>query len=99
MKKTQQKLELKVRDLETKMMGQQKEKSRKSIHETVNKTANVVEQQPIRQRKTFSRTCRELSETDRMLRSGMYWIDPDGYGSSDPIYVHCDMETGKHVIV
>ncbi len=45
------------------------------------------------------RTCHETRASDPSLTSGMYWIDPDGQGVGDePIYVYCDMVTGKHVI-
>ena len=42
------------------------------------------------------RTCREARSGDPTLNSGMYWIDPDGQGVGDgPIYVYCDMNSGK----
>ena len=42
------------------------------------------------------RTCRELRAANPSLASGMQWIDPDGQGiGDDPIYVFCDMSTGK----
>jgi hypothetical protein len=42
------------------------------------------------------RTCRELRASNPSLASGMQWIDPDGQGiGDDPIYVYCDMSTGK----
>ena len=42
------------------------------------------------------RTCRELRAVNPSLASGMQWIDPDGQGiGDDPIYVYCDMSTGK----
>jgi hypothetical protein len=42
------------------------------------------------------RTCRELRATNPSLASGMQWIDPDGQGiGDDPIFVYCDMSTGK----
>jgi hypothetical protein len=42
------------------------------------------------------RTCRELRAANPSLASGMQWIDPDGQGNGDdPIYVFCDMSTGK----
>jgi hypothetical protein len=42
------------------------------------------------------RTCKELHATDPSLPSGMHWIDPDGQGlGDDPIYVYCDMTSGK----
>jgi hypothetical protein len=44
------------------------------------------------------RTCRELRAVDPSLSSGMHWIDPDGQGvGDDPIYVYCDMTSGKIV--
>ena len=44
----------------------------------------------------FPRTCRELRATNPSLASGMQLIDPDGQGiGDDPIYVFCDMSTGK----
>ncbi len=44
------------------------------------------------------RTCRELRAADPSLSSGMHWIDPDGQGvGDDPIYVYCDMTSGKIV--
>ncbi|XP_046648260.1 uncharacterized protein LOC124338218 isoform X1 [Daphnia pulicaria] len=42
------------------------------------------------------RTCSEARTVDPSLATGMYWIDPDGEGvGDDPIYVSCDMATGK----
>lgn len=42
------------------------------------------------------RTCREARAAAPSLSSGMYWIDPDGQGVGDgPIYVYCDMTSGK----
>jgi hypothetical protein len=42
------------------------------------------------------RTCRELRAANPSLASGMQWIDPDGQGiGDDPIFVYCDMSTGK----
>ena len=42
------------------------------------------------------RTCQELRVANPSLVSGMQWIDPDGQGiGDDPIYVYCDMSTGK----
>jgi len=42
------------------------------------------------------RTCRELRASNPSIASGMQWIDPDGQGiGDDPIYVYCDMSTGK----
>ena len=44
----------------------------------------------------ISRTCRELRAANPSIASGMQWIDPDGQGiGDDPIYVYCDMSTGK----
>ena len=42
------------------------------------------------------RTCREFRAANPSIASGMQWIDPDGQGiGDDPIYVFCDMSTGK----
>jgi hypothetical protein len=42
------------------------------------------------------RTCRELRAANPSLASGMQFIDPDGQGiGDDPIFVYCDMSTGK----
>jgi hypothetical protein len=47
-------------------------------------------------RSGIPRTCRELRASNPSLASGMQWIDPDGQGiGDDPIYVYCDMSTGK----
>jgi hypothetical protein len=44
----------------------------------------------------ISRTCRELRAANPSIASGMQWIDPDGQGiGDDPIYVSCDMSSGK----
>jgi hypothetical protein len=49
-------------------------------------------------RSGIPRTCRELRAADPSLSSGMHWIDPDGQGVGDnPIYVYCDMTSGKIV--
>jgi hypothetical protein len=46
------------------------------------------------------RTCRELKAMNPSLASGMQWIDPDGQGiGDDPIYVYCDMSTGRKLIL
>ncbi|EFX62125.1 hypothetical protein DAPPUDRAFT_120497 [Daphnia pulex] len=50
---------------------------------------------PLTERSSIPRTCREARLMDPSLNSGMHWIDPDGQGvGDDPIYVHCDMTTG-----
>ncbi len=42
-----------------------------------------------------ARTCQELKLADQSLESGMFWIDPDGYGAGDaPIHVFCNMTSG-----
>jgi hypothetical protein len=44
------------------------------------------------------RTCRELRAANPSFSSGMQWIDPDGQGiGDDPIYVYCDMSSGKFI--
>jgi hypothetical protein len=47
-------------------------------------------------RSAMPRTCREAHLADPTLTSGMHWIDPDGQAvGDDPIYVYCDMNSGK----
>ena len=53
------------------------------------------EDNSIRQMNVIHRTCHEAHAADSSLKSGMYWIDPDGHGiGDDPIHVHCNMTTG-----
>ena len=48
----------------------------------------------------FPRTCRELRAANPSLSSGMHLIDPDGQGiGDDPIFVYCDMSTGKYFVI
>lgn len=45
------------------------------------------------------RTCQEIYKSDASLSSGYYLIDPDGQGTGDPpIYVYCDLTSGKNLI-
>ena len=45
------------------------------------------------------RSCAEARLADPSLPSGNYYVDPDGTNSGDdPIYVYCNMATGKHNI-
>lgn len=42
-----------------------------------------------------ARSCEQLNLSDQSLKSGMYWIDPDGHGTGDaPILVFCNMTSG-----
>ncbi|XP_046457504.1 contactin-associated protein-like 2 [Daphnia pulex] len=46
------------------------------------------------------RTCSEARAADPSLTMGMHWIDPDGQGvGDDPIFVYCDMATGKTAVL
>ncbi len=48
------------------------------------------------------RTCLEARDSGlpEFKESGNYWIDPDGLGIGDgPIYVYCDMITGKFHLI
>ncbi len=59
------------------------------------KNVNAIETQSAA-RNSIPRTCREARLADPTLTSGMHWIDPDGQGvGDDPIYVYCNMTTGK----
>ena len=43
-----------------------------------------------------AKTCLEALTNDPNLKSGMYWIDPDGLGIGDAaIYVYCNITSGK----
>ena len=42
------------------------------------------------------KTCAEMHKSSPCLKSGMFWIDPDGHGVGDgPIRVYCNMTDGK----
>ena len=87
-------LEERVQYLETVLKEQQNEHRISAELSAVPGTANLIENQAA-PRSVIARTCRELHQADPSLNSGMYWIDPDGYGvGDDPIYVACDMATG-----
>ena len=44
----------------------------------------------------MSRSCAEARSADPTIQSGNYYVDPDGTNiGDDPIYVYCDMITGK----
>lgn len=50
-----------------------------------------------RQNTLLPKSCHELKELGLELPSGNYWIDPDGQDAGDdPIYVYCDMTTGRY---
>ena len=50
----------------------------------------------IQQINVIHRTCHDAYAADSSLKSGMYWIDPDGHGiGDDPIRVHCNMTIGN----
>ena len=89
-------LEMKIQHLETIFNEQQKEyQSSPHAFQAVGKGTHLIKTQA-EMRNAIFRTCKELSQADPSLKSGMYWIDPDGQGvGDDPIYVECDMATGK----
>ena len=81
-------LELKVTRLEE-IINSQKEKE---------KIVSAIDERSVGRSVSFPRTCRELHAADPSLTSGMHWIDPDGQGvGDDPIYVYCDLVTGKSI--
>lgn len=94
-----QEVELKVGHLENQLMQQQKEYQTlyNKVHSAVKENGHLNGKR-VSQGKTFFRTCRELYRSDRSLSSGMYWIDPDGYGFDDHIHVYCDMQTGEYIV-
>jgi hypothetical protein len=90
-------LEAKVQEQET-ILNFLLQSNEVPISSTVSKSIENYRQNVIQSngRSGIPRTCRELRATNPSLASGMQWIDPDGQGiGDDPIYVFCDMSTGK----
>ena len=88
-------LELKVIRLEEKELEQELliEELQKKID-----LYSAIGERSVGKSVSFPRTCRELRASDPTLTSGMHWIDPDGQGiGDDPIYVYCNMATGKYI--
>ena len=41
------------------------------------------------------KNCADMRKFNPLLKSGLFWIDPDGHGiGDDPIHVYCDMANG-----
>ena len=39
-----------------------------------------------------------MRQANPFLKSGFFWIDPDGHGiGDDPIHVYCDMNKGIQI--
>jgi hypothetical protein len=91
-------LEAKVQEQET-ILNFLLQENELPISSTVSKSIASNYRQNVIQsngRSGIPRTCRELRAANPSLASGMQWIDPDGQGiGDDPIYVFCDMSTGK----
>ena len=50
----------------------------------------------VRNKNSMPRSCAEARSSDASLKSGNYYIDPDGTNIGDgPIYVYCDMTLGN----
>ena len=97
-----QELELKVQHLESKLIEQEKLIHHHMSHNYVNhsavkETVHLLDKHAAQEKRYF-RTCREIYQADPSLNSGMYWIDPDGYGIEYPIHVHCDRITVEYAI-
>ena len=61
-----------------------------------NNRQNIIQSSGKSGKSGIPRTCREFRAANPSIASGMQWIDPDGQGiGDDPIYVYCDMSTGK----
>jgi hypothetical protein len=70
---------------------------RKINSKSFSKYEEAIEIQSSGKSASTQRTCREVRLANPSLTSGMHWIDPDGQGvGDDPIFVYCDMTTGKH---
>ena len=91
-------LEAKVKEQET-MLNFLLRANELPVSPTGSKTIAAKNRQNIIQssgKSGIPRTCRELRAANPSLASGMQWIDPDGQGiGDDPIYVYCDMSSGK----
>ena len=95
-------LESKVARLETKVTRlEEKELQQELLIEKLKEEREIgsaIEERSMGRSVSFPRTCRELRSSDPTLTSGMHWIDPDGQGiGDDPIYVYCNMATGKYI--
>ena len=45
------------------------------------------------------KSCEEMRRANPFLKSGFFWIDPDGHQiGDDPIHVYCDMTKGIQVV-
>ena len=96
-------LESNVKQLETKVTRlEEKERQQELQIEKLKKEREIgsaIGKRSMGRSVSFPRTCRELRAADPTLTSGMHWIDPDGQGvGDDPIYVYCNMATGKYIL-
>ena len=84
-------MKVKLRQLEAKLDERDDIGVRDNNHflHRVKRNANIM--RPA----TPAKTCLEALTNDPNLKSGMYWIDPDGLGSGDAaIHVYCNMTSG-----
>ena len=59
-------------------------------------TSTISDDENLKQRLLYPKTCYDARASNPSLTSGMYWIDPDGQGRGDePIYVYCNMSSGN----
>lgn len=95
------KLKEKVEFLETKIQEQDNllKNCQVATSDAIGSLRNV-EENNLKKTVLDPKTCLEARTADPSLKSGMYFIDPDGQGrGDDPIYVYCNMTTGSTSIL
>ena len=83
---------------ELKQLQSELDSNEKDINWLQNKIAELeTAQQQSKPRKHLPKTCQDLISTaNSSLKSGMYFIDPDGENRGEPAFmVYCNMTTGK----